>query len=151
MKRKRAIIKLIFSSPFSFFSFLPSFFLPPPSFSLLLLSPSSFFLPPPSFSPLLFSLLLLSPSSFFLPPPFLPPPSFSLLLLSPSSFFLPPPPSSSHRIPKGSRCPVMQMLIERIVLTNESSIDKNFAFYVPRDDNRFKLVPGYGVLKRAPR
>src|SRR5271163_4536973 len=124
MKRKRAIIKLIFSSPFSFFSFLPSFFLPPPSFSLLLLSPSSFFLPPPS---------------------------FSLLLLSPSSFFLPPPPSSSHRIPKGSRCPVMQMLIERIVLTNESSIDKNFAFYVPRDDNRFKLVPGYGVLKRAPR
>src|SRR5271163_1267627 len=126
MKRKRAIIKLIFSSPFSFFSFLPSFFLPPPSFSLLLLSPSSFFLPPPS---------------------------FSLLLLSPSSFFLPPPPSSSHRIPKGSRCPVMQMLIERIVLTNESSIDKNFAFYVPRDDNCFKLVlvPGYGVLKRAPR
>src|SRR5271163_2513825 len=61
MKRKRAIIKLIFSSPFSFFSFLPSFFLPPPSFSLLLLSPSSFFLPPPSFS-----LLLLSPSSSLL-------------------------------------------------------------------------------------
>ena len=97
MKRKRAIIKLIFCSPFSFLSSLPSFFLPPPSFFLL----------------------------------------------------LPP-----HRIPKGARCPVMQMLIERIVLTNESSIDKNFAFYVPRDDNRFKfvLVPGYGVLSsRAPR
>ena len=43
----------------------------------------------------------------------------------------------------------MQTMIERIVLTNESSTDKNFAFYVPRDDNRFKLVlvPGYGALK----
>jgi hypothetical protein len=54
-----------------------------------------------------------------------------------------------RRIPKSARFPVMQTLTEKIVLTNESSTDKNFAFYVPRDDNRFKLVlvPGYGVLK----
>ena len=62
----------------SLFHSLSSFFLYPPSFSILLLSLLSFFLYYPSFS-----ILLLSLSSFFLYYP-----SFSILLLSLSSFFL---------------------------------------------------------------
>jgi hypothetical protein len=52
-------------------------------------------------------------------------------------------------VAKGARYPVNVQLLEKITLTNNSTTDKNFAFYVPHDENRFKLVliPGYGVIK----
>jgi serine/threonine protein kinase len=58
-------------------------------------------------------------------------------------------PLLSFGVAKSARYPVNVQLIERITLTNNSATDKNFAFYVPRDENRFKLVlvPGYGVIK----